>query len=284
MTKLQQELLTNATKYLNNGWSVIPLKDKQAYLKSWKQYQFLLPTKLELSNWFRKKKVTGIGIVTGELSNIVVIDVDPKNGGKFTNLEKYKTLTALSGNNGRHYYFHPNNNEDLKTSHFKGFDIQGNGAYIVAPPSIHPNGHKYEWLAETSKLSLKKFPKEFKKLLSKKPVKQTRQILIPKIKFKKSFKLIPKSIIKELNALPISNVISSAGINVPINNKSYVLIPCPFHNDRNPSFSVYTEKNYAKCFGCNETFNNIQFIQKYYSYSFPQACDYLFKKFGINYD
>lgn len=46
---------------------------------------------------------------------------------------------------GRGYHFYFTSVESVKTTHFKGMDIIGNG-YVVAPPSLHPNGKYYQFL------------------------------------------------------------------------------------------------------------------------------------------
>ena len=35
---------------------------------------------------------------------------------------------------------------------------------------------------------------------------------------------------------------------------------CPFHNDKNPSFSVSQEKQIYKCFSCGEAGNVVTFV------------------------
>jgi hypothetical protein len=66
-----------AQYYVNvKKWSVIPLMPKSKKpAKSWKEYQRRFPTDEELNEWFKEDK-NEIGIVTGELSAIAVIDFD----------------------------------------------------------------------------------------------------------------------------------------------------------------------------------------------------------------
>jgi hypothetical protein len=81
--------------------------------------------------------------------------VDHKNDG-FRSLEQLQqraelpaTLTAKSGSGGAHFYFRYPIGEDLRNSAGKlgpGLDIRGQGGFIVAPPSLHVCGQRYEWV------------------------------------------------------------------------------------------------------------------------------------------
>ncbi len=57
---------------------------------------------------------------------------------------------------------------------------------------------------------------------------------------------------------------------------------CPFHNDRNPSFSVSEDYNIYKCFSCGETGDLIRFIEKIEGLSFTEAVVFLAKRAGID--
>lgn len=46
---------------------------------------------------------------------------------------------------------------------------------------------------------------------------------------------------------------------------------CPFHEDRSPSFKVYTKKNMFVCFGCGARGSPIDFVMKYENCSFREA-------------
>lgn len=85
--------------------------------------------------------------------NMVVIDVDPRNGGNesLAALEATygllpPTLTSNTGGGGVHLFFeYP---AGLVTRHTlgAGLDVKvGGRGYVVLPPSIHPNGHPYQW-------------------------------------------------------------------------------------------------------------------------------------------
>lgn len=56
---------------------------------------------------------------------------------------------------------------------------------------------------------------------------------------------------------------------------------CPFHNEKTPSFTVSSEKQIYKCFGCGEAGNVISFVMKTKNLSFPEAVKLLGKRVGI---
>lgn len=112
--------------------------------------------------WFDAFPSANIGIATGEINGVVVIDVDVdeekgvdgKEGLK--ELEKNlgnlpETWEAITGRGGRHLYFrYPAGHtiSNSASSIANGVDVRGNGGYVVAPPSIHQNGRSYQWEVE----------------------------------------------------------------------------------------------------------------------------------------
>lgn len=104
-----------------------------------------------------------IGIRTGEVSGIVVVDVDTTDGHKhngFASLEKLltengafpDTRQAQSPSGSVHYYFkHPGFFVKSLVGTDKkglapGIDIKGDGGMVVAAPSVKPGRGRYEWL------------------------------------------------------------------------------------------------------------------------------------------
>lgn len=53
---------------------------------------------------------------------------------------------------------------------------------------------------------------------------------------------------------------------------------CPFHNEKHPSFYIYTKTNSCWCYGCCQGGDVISFIRILYGYSFKQAVQYLLNK------
>jgi hypothetical protein len=144
-----------AASYLAHGWSVLPVRprDKRPLIR-WEALQTTKPSNSDLAEWFRRWPDANIGIVTGEISNLVVIDVDPKHGGdeslehlqqRFGSLPP--TVEATTGGGGRHLYFaHPGVLVRNRAGLAQGIDLRGDGGYVVAPPSVHPSGRRYAWM------------------------------------------------------------------------------------------------------------------------------------------
>lgn len=156
------ELGRAAVWYCEHGFNIIPVKPrgKEPFAK-------VVPNGLHdcFDNpedarklWTRWPNLN-VAIVCGKVSgNLVVLDFDEddeKDVHGFDTLAEWedehgelpRTATAITGRGGMHYLYrasrpvHPSVNRD------KGVDVRGEGSYIVAPPSVHPNGSLYRWNA-----------------------------------------------------------------------------------------------------------------------------------------
>lgn len=91
---------------------------------------------------------------------------------------------------------------------------------------------------------------------------------------------IDKVILNEINEkTDILNLVSPY-VKLQKKGKNYFGL-CPFHDDTNPSFSVSTEKNIAKCFSCGEGGSPITFLSKIKNIPFDQAALELAEPLGI---
>lgn len=104
--------------------------------------------------WGKQFPGAGIGVRTGNESGIFVLDVDIHNVDGKETLEslvaqnraaKPETVQSITGSGGAHYLFAYQDGIGNKVNFAPGLDIRGDGGYIIAPPSIHQTGRRYEW-------------------------------------------------------------------------------------------------------------------------------------------
>ena len=140
---------------LARGWSVIPVEARgKRPIVPWLEYQSRLATEKEVEAWFDGRRTPNLGIVTGALSNLVVLDIDSRHGGSqslaLLELEHGTlpdTVEAQTGGGGRHAYFvHPGGLVHNRAGLAAGIDFRGDGGCVVAPPSVHPSGRRYQWV------------------------------------------------------------------------------------------------------------------------------------------
>lgn len=141
-----------AAAYLARGWSPIPLVPRgKRPLIAWEPYQHRPPLPSEVARWWARWPEANLGIVTGSVSGLIVLDVDPEKGGRasLAALEAEHgrlpaTVEVATGGGGRHCYFrHPGGRVACAVGLRPGLDLRGDGGYVVAPPSIHPSGRPY---------------------------------------------------------------------------------------------------------------------------------------------
>lgn len=130
-------------------------------MQEWEWRYFLLSpganSRLQES-WWSRWPTANIGIATGAVSGglvVIDLDVDKDKGidGRVTLREweaeheklPNSTWLAITGRGGYHYFYHDTSTVRNRTGIYEGIDIRGDGGYVVAPPSIHPNGNTYEW-------------------------------------------------------------------------------------------------------------------------------------------
>ncbi len=145
-------MLREVLKYAQGGLCIIPVGKDKKPLISWKEYQERLPTIEELTKWWTDFPDAQIGMITGKISKIIVVDVEA--GGETDYLPE--TATSKTGGGGRHFFyawvdFIPNAARIRPLT-----DIRGDGGYVILPPSESFKG-KYEWLKKIHPLPF--FPK-----------------------------------------------------------------------------------------------------------------------------
>ena len=150
-----------ALHYAANGWPVFPLHNK-------KPYEYITPgvrshgykdatTDAQIiQTWWMLHPTACIGLATGELSGIIVLDIDPPAG--YYNLKELQnsynhlpdTRRSRTGNKGLHYFFqYPNDGNTYQNAvglaGLEGVDIRANGGYVVLPPSRLYGRLSYKW-------------------------------------------------------------------------------------------------------------------------------------------
>lgn len=174
------KVIESALTYAKRGWSVIPLHSivsgectckrkcrspgKHPIQSKWQDKGLTDP--IEIERVFKKYPTANIGIITGVVSELFVLDIDPRNGGNDSLQalidanplikDALQTFTVSTGGGGKHYYY--NITEPVKSAkkHLfgDGVDLKGDGGYVVAAPSNHASGVQYSEFSDIDILPL----------------------------------------------------------------------------------------------------------------------------------
>ncbi len=129
-----------------------------------------------IRKWFAQRNDYNLGILTGAEAGIIVLDVDPRHGGKESLAELSELVPAMqptpqqdTSHDGWHLVFaHPGGTVATRAGVRPGIDIRadGNGMFVVWP-SQHYSGALYHWRENCSLLEVAPppFPPEWLFLL-----------------------------------------------------------------------------------------------------------------------
>jgi len=153
---LSSRLLSSALAYAERGFHVFPVRPhrKAPLIKDWPSRA--TTDGAAIRQWWSRHPDANVGIATGP-SGLVVVDVDVKDGA--LGVESWRdilqehgqalgeTLTAETPTGGLHVIYRANGLAVRSSAGTlgPGLDVRADGGYILAPPSVHPNGQTYEW-------------------------------------------------------------------------------------------------------------------------------------------
>jgi hypothetical protein len=168
-------LLSAALAYAKRGWSVLPLHyptadgcscgrpcktpGKHPFARLVARGSLDATTNPNtITDWWTRHPLCNIGVATGSLSQLLVIDLDdrPMDGRDgshswrrlVTLNHAVDTVEAITGGGGRHLYFSLPSGLTVAQSKDAiglGVEVKSDGGYVVAPPSLHPSQRTYEW-------------------------------------------------------------------------------------------------------------------------------------------
>ncbi len=136
-----------ALAYAKAGYRVLPVRGKIPMTEH--GAHDACKDESTIRQWWTKYPDANIGLT---LDGLVVVDIDPRNGGDLGTLPQPlpETCYAKTGGGGWHYLYRARNGTKYPGTLGAGIDVKaGAGAYIVVEPSIHASGERYCWLDET---------------------------------------------------------------------------------------------------------------------------------------
>jgi len=150
------DTLQAAKEYLALGWSVIPLEPGGKLPPeitpggkrfSWKPYQTRQASERELTGWLQRWRRCNLGIVTGQVSGVIVLDIDSPEAAAWVEMQGVPLTPTVKTGKGQHLFFrHPGGTvRNFASKVVAGLDLRGDGGYVCAPPSVHETGTVYQW-------------------------------------------------------------------------------------------------------------------------------------------
>ena len=159
-------MLEHALCYARGGWAVFPLaQGTKVPLTGSNGFKDASTDTDIISRWWAETPAANIGMATGDLSGVWVIDVDIKKGkdGR-ASLKAYAeqfeeqprpTRRVRTPSGGLHIYVAYDRARPIRSraNVLTGVDIRADGGYVVLPPSTTPLG-AYEWAVDADEVAV----------------------------------------------------------------------------------------------------------------------------------
>lgn len=192
MNHMEEQLLYRAAmSYAKAGLAVFPLEERGKKPRTKNGCKDATTDAAQVKAWWQQWPNANIGIATGKKSGgIFVIDLDiDENKG----LDGYHALQdwerengsfpdswmSITGRGGYHLYFKSDTEIKNRAGIIDGIDVRGEGGYVVAPPSIHSNGRRYEWEYSPEEYELVEADEAVKAFLNQKSDEQGKTFIMP---------------------------------------------------------------------------------------------------------
>ena len=255
-----------ALAYANKGWHVLPLvpQAKNPLTKMGLLNASANPDIIEV--WWDRWPNANVGLRTGIAFD--VLDIDGEVGYASMSKEagpvKHTGPVSHTGR-GEHWLFAPTGTAN-RAGLLEKIDWRGVNGYIVAPPSVHPDGHLYAWNA---KLGRDKPLPETPQWITDRLVLYQERSAAPEINVKiiEANPFDPKATTHTLNPYQLAvlrfDIVATAealGMQPKKKGRLFV-VRCPYHaGDNEESLTLYPDNRFY-CFGC-DSFGTVIDLQR----------------------
>jgi Bifunctional DNA primase/polymerase, N-terminal/Primase C terminal 1 (PriCT-1) len=154
---MNNRLHTAALQLADRGLAVFPCQPRDKEPACDTGLHAATTDRERIDRWWQKIPDLNIGVATGAISRVFVLDVDGEDleaslrklEGEHSALPS--TVEVITGK-GRHCYFQSGKHKIGNSAGQlgAGLDIRGDGGYVIAPPSIHPCGRSYAWSVDSA--------------------------------------------------------------------------------------------------------------------------------------
>ena len=250
-----------ALDYAGLGWSVIPVHTPRAGGCScgradcpspgkhprvrWHPYCERRPRQRDVREWWRRWPDANIAVITGAVSGLAVLDLDPRSGGgrALAELEARwgplpPTAEARTGGGGRHLWFDLAGAELPSAAPAPGLELKAEGGAVVAPPSLHASGRRYAWVEGRAPWQLAPVPIPTWLASLAGGTQDPGEPRHP---------LADAPARTSAERQEFTDAWSRAGIDLHEGDRYYL---CPFHEDHHPSLHIDADGCRWYCFGC----------------------------------
>lgn len=148
--RIDSELAKSALAFAEIGFAVFPVT-KRGKVPLVAEWQIAATADMStVSHWWERWPEANIAVHCGK-SGLVVIDIDPRNGGDST-FERLcgergdgwiSPFKVITGGDGLHLYYMASTGKGIPSTLGAGIDVKRGNGYVLAPPSLHPSGKRY---------------------------------------------------------------------------------------------------------------------------------------------
>jgi hypothetical protein len=148
------ETLPYALDYAARGWPVFPIRPRTKKPRTAHGSSDATTNTDLISKWWTQWPHDGIGGIIP--LGWCVIDIDPRNRATLTPEDLPATLTTRTGGGWHCYFLRPGLDLTKSSSdpRLVGVDLILGGRGITLPPTLHPNGRRYEWVRDQPPVAL----------------------------------------------------------------------------------------------------------------------------------
>jgi hypothetical protein len=144
-------LLATALDYAARGFAVFPILEKRKEPACGRGFKDATTNPATIRRWWSGQHNYNIAVATGQVSGVFVLDPDGSKGAfALAELEAQHgelppTLTSITSG-GCHMWYRASGPVPSSVDRLGPcIDVRGESAYVVAPPSVHPDGPTYRW-------------------------------------------------------------------------------------------------------------------------------------------